>query len=210
MERDLLPWILGGALITTGAIAAAIQFTGHSPSPAIAPRTSPAPSAGEGAGLAVRVPAAPALPPPSASADVVAAPQPPASTTSVASPALELPAGGVWECVVNGQKVFSDRRCGNGASVKQLGDLNVMDAPALPPQASYGMYPPGYAGAAYPPAPSYPDDQDDGANVSSDSYPGPQVIAARERARREHLGRRDNRARPSPPNRGAAASHNSR
>ena len=58
MDRDLLPWILGGALITTGAIAAAIQFNGHSQSPAIAPRTSPAPSAGAGSGLAVSVPAA--------------------------------------------------------------------------------------------------------------------------------------------------------
>jgi hypothetical protein len=110
---------------------------------------------------------------------------------------------------MNGQKVFSDKRCGLGASVKQLGDLNVMHPPVVPPQTSYGMYPPGYAGAAYPPAPSYPDDQDDAGNVSSDFYPGQQIIAARERARREHLSR-DNRARPSPPNRGAAGSHNSR
>jgi hypothetical protein len=212
MERDLFAWILGGALITTGAIAAAIQFNGHSQSPAIAPRTSPAPSAGAGSGLAVSVPAAAALPPPSAApaAPAVAAPpQPPAATASLASPASELPTGEVWECVVNGQKVFSDKRCGIGASVKQLGDLNVMHPPLVPPQTSYGMYPPGYAGAAYPPAPSYPDDQDDAGNVSSDFYPGQQIIAARERTRREHLSR-DNRARPSPPNRGTAGSHNSR
>jgi hypothetical protein len=223
MDRDLLPWILGGALITTGAIAAAIQFTGHSPSVAIAARTSPAP--GAGSGLAVGAPAAapapaapapasasaPAPAAPSGSADAAAVPPPPGAQASNAGAASELPTGEVWQCVVNGQKVFSDKRCGNGASVKQLGDLNVMDVAGAPAQASYGRYPPGYGGGAYPSsAPPYSDDQDDADNVASDFYPGQQVIIARERARREHLRRLDNHARPPSPNRGAAGSRNPR
>ena len=49
-----------------------------------------------------------------------------------------MPAGEVWQCIVNGQKVFSDKRCGNGASVRQIGDLNVMDTP---PPSRYPMEP---------------------------------------------------------------------
>jgi hypothetical protein len=104
---------------------------------------------------------------------------------------------------VNGQKVFSDKRCGSGASVRQLGDVNVMDAPGAPPQTSYGMYPPEYGGAANPP--SYPGDQDD-AGSAGDFYAGQQIIVARERARRERLSRRDYPARSPPPSHGAAGS----
>jgi hypothetical protein len=228
MDRDLLPWILGGVLITTGAIAAAIQFTGHSTGLVIAPRSAPAASAGGGAGSALMVPAEAAIasvPPPASApasapapaaaaqsgsaAGVAAVPQPPAAQASSADSASPPPAGQIWQCVVNGQKVFSDKRCGNGASVMQLGDLNVMDVPAAPPQPFYGRYPPGYGGGAYgSSAPPYPGDQDDTDNAAGDIYPGQQVIVARERARRERLRRLDQQARPSLPSRGAAGSRN--
>jgi hypothetical protein len=206
MDRDLFPWILGGALITTGAIAAAIQFGGHSPSIAIAPRSSPAPDAVGGSGLAVSNPKAQ-----SGSTAPVVPPPPSTAQAPTAAPASELPTGQVWECVVNGQKEFSDKRCGNGASVMQLGDVNVMDEPTAPPQPIYGRYPPGYGGPAYPsPAPPYPDDQDDADSVASDVYPGQQIIVARERARRERLHRLDSHAPPSSPSRGAAGPRNPR
>jgi hypothetical protein len=133
------------------------------------------------------------------------APPPPEPSASTGGSTSELPSGEVWQCIVNGQKVFSDKRCGDGASVRQLSDLNVMDAPVAPAQGAYGRYPPGYGGAAYPP--SYPNDQDD-AGAAGDVYPGQQIILARERARREQFARRDNHARPSPPIRGATGSRN--
>jgi hypothetical protein len=42
-------------------------------------------------------------------------------------PEPALPAGQVWQCTVNGQKTFSDKRCGAGASVRQINDINRMD-----------------------------------------------------------------------------------
>jgi hypothetical protein len=209
MEKDLLPWILGGALITTGAIAAAIQFTGHAPNGA---RALPASLASN-----TVVVAPTSIAPASASAAVPAsAPQGPAaraSTINVASPEAsakngpELPPGEVWQCIVNGEKIFSDKRCGDGASVRQISDLNVMDVPAGPPQGSYGAYRSGYGAGPYPSAPTYPDDEDDTGNVASDVYPG-QIIVARERARREHQNHQDSHSRP--PSRGAAGPHNPR
>ncbi len=115
----------------------------------------------------------------------------PAGASGGASP--ELPRGEVWECVVNGEKVFSDKRCGTVASVRQLGDLNVMDIPSSQP-APYGLYRPGYGAPPYPSAP-YPDDEDDTGNVAGDAYPGQAFIVARERARREH-NRPDNHGHP--------------
>src|SRR5580698_2199560 len=209
MDRDLLPWILGGALVTTGAIAAAIQFSSHAPAPAMAMRASAAPNAPGSAAPngAASAPASsqPAAAPAVAAADTAAAPPPPApvavnnaapplppAAPSASAPAL--PSGEVWECTVNGQKIFSDKRCGSGASVKQLGDLNVMDVP--PPQ-----YPTPHAYGqpygAYPAAAPYPDDED-GGDVNGDAYPS-QIIVARERARREHRLHQDYHVRPSAP-----------
>ena len=193
------------ALVTTGAIAAAIEFSSHAPTPAIAMRASAASNA---TGSAAGAPASsqPAAAPAVASADTAAMPPPPAPVSANdAAPALPpvaasaasapaLPSGEVWECTVNGQKIFSDKRCGSGASVKQLGDLNVMDVP--PPQ-----YPTPYAYGqpygAYPAAAPYPDDED-GGDVNGDAYPS-QIIVARERARREHRLHQDYHVRPSAP-----------
>jgi hypothetical protein len=63
-----------------------------------------------------------------------------------------LPPGQVWQCIHNGQRVFSDTRCGDGATIRQLNDTNRMDTA------------PAWRGAAYPaayPAPfpaPYPDE----------------------------------------------------
>jgi hypothetical protein len=218
VEKDLLPWILGGALVTTGAIAAAIEF-GHYPgatsvSPASTALARPPTSVGAAgaapASMTSSTAAAPAAvstsaSPPAPPALPGAAPPGVTMAGTAAAASADLPAGEVWQCIVNGQKVFSDKRCGNSASVRQIGALNVMDTPAAQP-APYGVYRPGYAGAPYTSAP-YPDDQDDTGNAAADAYAGPAFIVARERARREHSSRQDNHVRP-PPNRGASGSRN--
>jgi hypothetical protein len=209
MEKDLLPWILGAALIAAGAVAAKVEFTQHAPTTAVnAPSAHPpAPTAAlEPAPAPAPTAAAPAsppatvLPPP----DAGVPPAGPASADASASGGPQLPPGEVWQCIVNGQKIFSDKRCGNGASVRQISDVNVMDVPAPGP---YNMYRPGYAGAPYPVGPSYPDDEDD-SGLDSDSYVGQQIIVARERARREHH-RQDNHPQ-QPPHRAAPGPHNPR
>lgn len=222
MEKDLLPWILGAALIAAGAVVAKVEFTQHAaaatvnarsgyapaptatpapavaPAPAVGPASTAAPAPAATAAVAASLPAT-ALPPPGAGA-----PSGPASADVSASGGPQLPPGEVWQCVVNGQKIFSDKRCGNGASVRQISDVNVMDVPA---PASYDMYRPGYAGGPYPVGPSYQDDEGDGG-LDSDGYVGQQIILARERARREHR-RQDNHPQQQP-HRAAPGPHNPR
>jgi hypothetical protein len=205
MDKDLLPWILGGALITTGAIAAAIQFTGHPPNGVSTAPASLAPDTVTGAPASI-APIAPSTMAPASAPEVPTATLQTANATSPDTGAKngpELPRGEVWQCIVNGQKIFSDKRCGEGASVRQVGDLNVMEVPSAPSPGSYGAYGSGYRGGPYPSAPSYPDDEDDTGDVGSDVYPG-QIIVARERARRDQ----DSHARPQ--SRSAAGPHNSR
>jgi len=116
-----------------------------------------------------------------AASDVAPAPAPAAPNAR-----KQLPPGQVWECQVDGQRVFSDTRCGAHASVRHLSELNLMasSAPAgydRPPRTGY--YPP--SPAMDEPAP-YPSDDEAG-------YTGPSVIV-RERLRREQA-RRDHRPR---------------
>jgi hypothetical protein len=217
MEKNLLPWILGAALIAAGALAATVEFTQPTPTAAAKAPLAPSPA-----------PAATPAPAPTATASSAAAPSAaaPASLPAAVLPARDdgattagsgslnassggpqLPPGEVWQCIVNGQKIFSDKRCGNGASVRQIGDLNIMDVPAQA-QPPYGMYRPGYAGAPYPAAQSYPDDQDD-AGLDSDGYVGQQIIVARERARRAHYHHQNNLPHP-PPSHGASGPHSPR
>jgi hypothetical protein len=220
MEKDLLPWILGAALIAAGALAATVEFTQHAPTVAVnaplaaPPGVTPAPTAAPPP-AAPSTFAAPAAAAP-ASLPATVFPAPDAGTTGMPTtgPASadasanggRLPPGEIWQCIVNGQKIFSDKRCGNGASVRQIGDVNVMEAPAPAP---YGMYRPGQrdAGPPYPAGPSYPDDQDD-TGLDSDGYVGQQIIVARERERREHH-HQDTHPHAAA-NRGAPGPHNPR
>ncbi|HEX4153792.1 MAG TPA: hypothetical protein VHY75_16415 [Steroidobacteraceae bacterium] len=207
MDTDLLPWILGAALLASGAIGAAIHWTDHAahgppplaaapaPSAALASTAAPSPTATPSPTAAAAAPATP-LVAPSGSAVIDAAPAVAAVPAPTARPSAddpELPSGQVWECVVNGQKVFSDRRCGRDAAVKQLGNLNTMEVPAAVPGNPYGPYHPAYGGAAYPP-PSAQDDPDDYGDTAGDSYPSPLYLAARDRAR-EHRRHHDDHVR---------------
>jgi hypothetical protein len=90
--------------------------------------------------------------------------------------ALSLPPGQVWECVVNGQRTFSDVRCGATPSVRRLNPLNIMDATAVHPGMPYDSYPP------YDAQYSAPSGDENGQDFVNDAYAGQEVITINERA----------------------------
>lgn len=186
MDRDvdLLPWILAGCLTLGGAVITAVALS--------APQ-----GVVDGASSAAAPNAPAALPPP-------ASPRPAVSAAAAAPPPAvssnsreQLPPGQVWECDVDGQRIFSDTKCGARASVRQLRDLNVMDASAAPRPAPY-PYPSAGAyggGAGYPPGYYAPQDDEAAADYSGDAYVGDRVIVAHDRPHREH---RPHSTRPHP------------
>jgi hypothetical protein len=105
---------------------------------------------------------------------------PPAPAVAAARP-VPLPSGQVWECVVNGQRTFSDVRCGAQSTVRQLSPLNIMDVSSTRPSAPYGLYQTGYAPRPEPPAPD-----ENAADYANDPYWGPAVIAVNPRPMRGH------------------------
>jgi hypothetical protein len=161
-DTDLLPWVLG-AMLALGTVAA-IAVGLPDPTPAGAPT---APHAAVSAGTLQAAPSAA---------------HPAASTSPVPATKPQLPAGQVWECELNGQRVFSDVQCGTHATVRQLPQLNVFD-----PSAAYARDTPrpyGYAGGPgehSPPMPANdapPEDAEGGADDSIYS----QVIVVHDRA----------------------------
>ena len=143
----------------------------------------------------------------SAGSAAAAPPQPSPHPAAAAPIETSLPADQVWQCDVNGQKVFSDKRCGTGASIRQLNAVNGMDPP-LPLHAP--QYPTAYGqGPSYPPVPSYaplqthdPDSSQD-SQSSSDVYAANQYMVFDERRRREHHASR-------PQNHSAVHAHTTR
>jgi hypothetical protein len=193
MDRDvdLLPWILAGCLAIGGAVITAVALSAPqgtvdaaSSAAAAAPAAATAPA-----------PLSPAAPPRSAVSTT--APPPPAVS---ATPREQLPPGQVWECDVGGQRVFSDTKCGAHASVRQLRDLNLMDASAAPQPAPYPYPGAGaYGGAGYPPSYYAPQDDEAAADYSGDAYVGERVVVAHDRVHREHRPR-STRPHPRPHN----------
>ena len=137
-EADLLPWILAGGvavIAAAGLIIASINkddLDVHSPKIRVAPEP-----------LSVR-----------------ATSSPPALVASRAMPTVGTPRR-VWECVVNGQKPFSDAPCGVASTVRELSPVNRMNpTPAPQPTRYYGSP----SNPAY--APSY---EPQGSDESTDS-----------------------------------------
>ena len=183
-KTDLLSWILGG-MLALGAVTAT----------ALSDPTAP-PTAPVVAGSTTQV--APSTAPaahPAAQADLS-----PVVVSPTARP--QLPPGQVWECDVDGRRVFSDSQCGAHATVRQLSELNVIDSKtAYPPAAPRpyspgpGYYPqpgPGYDRDAAPASDAPPDDSD--ANYPI--YTGAPVVVVRDRVRRDHLPHRGNHPQP--------------
>jgi hypothetical protein len=152
-RTDFFPWILGAVVAVAIAVPAtiAIHRANTSPPPLAAPANS-TPVNVQPAALVE-----PAPPPPSAQPAVSPAPSPAAQPT--ASP--EPPPAKVWQCTVNGQRIFSDAPCGPGASLRQLSEVNRMDPTPEPrnPVYVYPSPPPAYFPAPaeeYAPPPPTP------------------------------------------------------
>jgi hypothetical protein len=180
-QRDLLPWILGGLCISLGTIAIGVASIGrNAPAGASAPATAAAPAS---ASVLASVPtpaqaAAAALPP------VATALVPPTGAAS-----RGLPSGQVWECTVNGQKVFSDKRCGEGSIIRQLGPTNTMDPAPMLPAALPHPWAPSYPPVDYDESPPQPEE-------ASNWSRGAVVIIGN--GRREHSHRPHNHERAAP------------
>jgi hypothetical protein len=183
-HTDLLPWVLGG-MLALGAVAA-IAIGLPDPTPGGAPT---APNTAVSASNAQAAPSAAAAAHPAAPAD-------PSPVTGAKNARPQLPPGQVWECDVNGQRVFSDVQCGTHATVRQLTELNVFDS-----TAAYGRGTPRPNG--YDPGPGYypqrmpeneapPDDSDAGGGDPIHT----QVIVVHDRAHRTQPAHHGNHPHP--------------
>ncbi len=182
-DTDLLPWVLGG-MFALGAVTAIA--VGLPDPPGGAPTAS---NSAASSSAAQAVPSAASAVHPVAPADLS-----PVVVSTNARP--QLPPGQVWECNINGQRVFSDVQCGTHATVRQLTVLNVIDSSAAYARGTPRPYGYGYsAGPGYYPQPAPaneapPDDSDTGNSVYT------QVIVVHDRARREQLAHHGNRPHP--------------
>jgi hypothetical protein len=106
----------------------------------------------------------------------------------------------VWECDVDGRRIFSDTRCGAHATVRQLNELNMIDSKLAYARAAPRSYGPGYypqAGAGYDRDPGAArDTPPDDSDANYPIYSGAPVIVVHDRWRRDHLPHRTNHPQP--------------
>jgi hypothetical protein len=185
-ETDLLPWLLGGMLALGAVTAIAVGVPDSAPG-----GTPTAPNTALPASTAQAAPgAAPSAAHPAAPADspVVVAPN--------ARP--QLPPGQVWECDINGQRVFSDVQCGTHATVRRLSEQNVFDASAAYGRGAprpYGYGPGPSPAPGYYPQPEFASDAPpDDAGAGDPIYT--QVIVVHDRARHDQAAHHGNRPHP--------------
>jgi hypothetical protein len=149
-DIDLLPWILGA--LTMAIVAAAIAIgTTHSSAPTASQIPIPA--------SVPTLPAAVAIETSQPSPTVEPA-SPPEQVQPVAAPPMQ--SGQIWECTIGGQKTFSSKPCGDNATLRDVGPVNVMNStPIVHSSRTY------QADANYAPDYTYPDSQD----TADNSYP---------------------------------------
>jgi hypothetical protein len=174
-DRNLLPWFLGDLSIAV-ALAVAVGCTDKTASSPLPPPTPMATEASPAVVLAAAAApaAAPAPPaaPPAALAPAAASPLEGSSPAQPATPPIQS-SGQIWQCTINGQKVFSNNPCGDKSSRLEVGPINTMDrAPMYQIARSY-QPPPGYAsGYAPDAAENAPDYASSGPQEQGDSsYP---------------------------------------
>jgi hypothetical protein len=127
-DRDLLPWIFGGLSMATVAIAIIVGSNNRP-----APKKSPAPSLA----TAYALPPAPAETVPVTVPVLVPVQALAAAQLQTATPPIE-PSSQIWECLIDGQRTFSDKRCGEKPSLRKIGPINTMDpTPILRSNSSY-------------------------------------------------------------------------
>jgi hypothetical protein len=171
-EHDLLPWILGGLMTATAALAIAVASTNR-----IAPRNLQALSQTATQTLPVTLPATPPAMAPAATSE--RAPPPAVAAAPIqAMTAPTEPTVKIWECTLNGVKTFSNKSCGDNPSIREIGPANTMEAtPIFRFDRAYG------AESSYQPDYPYSSPQDS----PDSSYPAVVGIPYRQ-------GRRPDRA----------------
>jgi hypothetical protein len=129
-HTDLFPWILGLGLLAAGAFGAVLIMA------------PPAPKTLRVAAAAPEL-LTPAPPPPPMQVPLKA----PSLTALASVPDGAPPAlanNPIWQCEVNGQKIFADSPCGAGASIRALNETNRMNPTPIAPRSVYSSYPAAY------------------------------------------------------------------
>jgi hypothetical protein len=172
-QHDLLPWILGGLMIATAALAIAVASTNR-----IAPGNLQALSQTATQTLPATLPAIAAPVPASERAPPAAVAAAPIQAMAPAPPTE--PTVKIWECTINGVRTFSNKSCGDKPSIREIGPVNTMESTpifrfdrAYGPESSY--------------QPDYPDSSPQESQDSS--YPAVIGIPFRERRRSDHVHR---------------------
>jgi hypothetical protein len=155
MDTDLFPWILGVVLLVAGAFTVALITAQPAPSAPHAALVAPP----QDPRIATPPPAPQTAPPeaPALNAQSTATPPQPAAAAPTPESAPASASAQIWQCNVNGQKVFADSPCGTDASVRQLGEVNRMNPTPVLPQSAYSAYQP-----PYPPYMDQPTDDTQG------------------------------------------------
>lgn len=164
MDKDsnLPAWIFGGLVIATLAVALVVGSTDRNTtknlqalsqraaevSPVIVPRPTPVPTP---AGVPTVTTPIQTVSPPMAHRDQI------------------------WECVIKGQRTFSDNPCGDHSSVREISAINRMDPTPIPRQAR-----------SYEPIPGQPEDFDPPQESADSAYPGYVGIPFYEHRRPDH------------------------
>jgi hypothetical protein len=173
-DRDLLPWILGGLMMATVALAIAVGSTNRiAPTnlQALSQMASQTLPAAALPAIALPAPAPERAPPPPVAAAPIQAmtPAPPTEPTVK-----------IWECTINGLRTFSNKSCGDKPSIREIGPVNTMEStPIIPFDRAYrgqSSYQPDYPDYPYSSAQDSPDS----------SYPVVVGIPYRDRRRSDH------------------------
>ena len=177
MERpgyDLLPLIVGLLVASAGAFGGYLVVSARHPKNAAAV-AAPTPAPARPESLEPQAQSTASLPEPSAP-NVPETPPVPAANAE--SPA----AAKIWQCVVNGQRVFADYKCASDATPAQLASTNRMNAAPVAPRRydGYSVTPPSS------PEPEYYNGGDENMASSPLYLPYPVVYAVRPRPVHPH------------------------
>lgn len=187
-ERDLLPWIFGGLSAATLAVAVAAVSV-HKPSAQVA-----AQSAAPTVTVAPSQQQAPIQPQPPSLSPTAPTPAPAQSAAMipVSADTAEQPAEAaqIWECTTNGVKTFSNNPCGAHSSLREVGPINSMSAPAPSRYARAYPEPARYAAPYADPSAGYSNEQEysdqDASDSAGNSYAIVQGVAFLPRRHPEH------------------------
>jgi hypothetical protein len=182
-DRDLLPWVLGGVLFATIAIAIVVGSTGR-----IATANSHAVGQGTLRTSAATMVTPASAPAPTPTPDASAPPAAPAPRVQAVNLPPAAPAGQIWECRINGQRAFSSSPCGGESSVRQIGPINRMDSGPIFQQTRSYEPEPSYRPPDPYPYPSEPQDANPG-EFADNSYPVFVGIPLQEHRRPDHAHR---------------------